>query len=193
MTTRTAKVQIAQGEKPGVKVQEKLTPDILAEQYLDPVYAYIVRRVGDPNLAEDLAIETLQDAMRSLKRRRGEPLPWLYGIARRKVVDALRRRKRRPETSLDAAREITADANENPQTQAIRNETMSAFKVLLSELPETQREVLLLQHLEGLDVRAIALVVGKSPIAVNSALQRARKTLLRRATELGIEVIEVNP
>ncbi|MDR3689260.1 MAG: sigma factor [Fimbriimonas sp.] len=54
-------------------------------------FAYAVRRIGDPSAAEDITSEVFLEAIRNSKRRyRADPLPWLYGIARRKVANYLR-------------------------------------------------------------------------------------------------------
>src|SRR5437870_13574947 len=81
----------------------------VAEQHLDDVYAYLVYLTGDRSLAEDLAAETFEKALRSWKRfdpRRASAKTWLCQIARTRALDHFRseqRRRRREE--LYAVRE----------------------------------------------------------------------------------------
>lgn len=189
-TNETAPELLATSGKP--KTREVLDATALADRYLDAVHAFISRRLADRQAAEDLTLETMQDAFQGLARLKGDPLPWLYGIARRKLANAMRRQRIRQEANLDLAANVLSKEADCPETVAIRREMIRSLHVLIAELPDPQREVLLLQQLEELPIADIAKVIGKSEAAANSLLQRARTTLQRRATEQGIEFNEVN-
>jgi RNA polymerase sigma factor (sigma-70 family) len=79
--------------------------------------------------------------------------------------------------SLD---ESLADPNLSPEAQLLAAERVAELHGLLDTLKREQKEALLLQHLEGLSHVQIATVLGKSPAAVNSLLQRARVALETR-------------
>lgn len=135
------------------------------------VYRYALRRVGQRADAEDIAQETLCAALEQQKRFSGNvPLRcWLYGIARRKVADCLRRR----------ARHSAHTPESSPPTDArlLHDEASAEIRRLVMALPEFQREALLLQLTEGLSQAEIAQVLGKSTGAVNALLARARENL----------------
>jgi RNA polymerase sigma-70 factor (ECF subfamily) len=113
---------------------------------------------------------------------------WLLGIARRKVIDSRRRSWRRRETlesenSEDRKFTELAGAMQpstGPEATLLRTEAIQQIRALVDSLKEEQREALLLQHLEALTIAEIAVVMGRSPAAINSLLQRARTALHRR-------------
>ncbi|MGV3720652.1 MAG: RNA polymerase sigma factor [Actinomycetota bacterium] len=166
------------------------TATVLHERYLDDVLRYVSRRIPMREEAEDVTSQVFTAAFQTLPRFRGQchPRVWLLGIARRKIVDAYRRRKVRRETleSELSAADLSqtaaspgAEAND-PATVFLRAESQRAVRQVMAELKEEQREALLLQYVEGLTIAEIAAVMGRSPGAANSLLQRARAALLRR-------------
>lgn len=140
------------------------------------VYHYALRRLSRTQDAEDVAAEVYVAALETRWHPNLEARPWLLGIARRKVVDRLRLRQRRPETPLQQAHELLC-TTASPEVDALRAEAIATIRALVLALPELQREALLLQTAEELSVKEIAQVMGKSPSAVNSLLGRARETL----------------
>lgn len=148
--------------------------DRIRAEYLADVFAYCSRRLLRREDAEDATAETFQAALTHLHRlKTQDPRLWLFGIARRKVADALRRNRRRRETPLP---------DDLPAAQASGmegDEAQGEIRRLVMGLPGDQREALLLQYLEELDHKQIAVVMGRSPAAVNSLLQRARARVLR--------------
>lgn len=162
---------------------EQVTAERLRERYLDDVFAYISRRLPTREDAEDATAETFQVALSELKRVRGaDPKLWLFGIARRKVADSLRKRSRRREQAL-------TDHPTNPTAHNLteQQEAAMAIRRIVFALPEDQREALLLHHLEGLAIKEIAVVMGRSQAAVNSLLQRARARAYREGKEFFVE------
>jgi RNA polymerase sigma-70 factor, ECF subfamily len=167
------------------------TAAVLYERYLKDVFHYVLRRVPHPEEAEDITAEVFAAAFVGLPHFRGEcpPYLWLLTIARRKIIDASRRRAARRETLAselgDDAEDATAiwealAGSEGPEAALTRGEARQVLRRLLGELKEEQREALVLQYGERLSVAEIAVVMGRSPAAVNSLLQRGRATLYRR-------------
>lgn len=138
------------------------------------VFRYALRRLGHLQDAEDVAAETLAAAIQGLSRFRKETEPrlWLLGIARRKVTDALRRRRRTSPIGM---------ASGSSEAFVFQEERASALRRLIDGLPEAQREALLLQTAEELSVAEIARVMGRSASSVNSLLGRAKDNLRERA------------
>ena len=181
---------------PGEAVRtEKLTPltaSDLYERYQEEVFHYISRRIAQREEAEDVTVETFAAAFAALPRFRGAcpPRLWLLSIARRKVVDVLRRRGARAEvleSEVDTAKTPLPEVlcpDEGPEAVVQRAETVRMLRGLMMELKEEQREALLLQYVEELPITEIATVMGRSPAAVNSLLQRGRASLLRRGGRL---------
>ena len=119
-------------------------------------------RVIAPETAEDVAAETWVHVVRGLRRFRGDEAAWrawLFTTARRRMIDASRRRSRRKEEPLDdvqaASLPVTADAADLAME---RLGTRAAIR-LLAGLPPLQAEVILLRVLAGLDKDAVARLV----------------------------------
>ena len=175
--------------------QERLEAATLHAQHLDDVFRYVSRRVPQREEAEDITAETFAAAFEALPKFRGqcEPRLWLLGIARRKIADAMRRRKRRPETlasqfsqhsvHADVISSELAPARDEPGIAAGQAEANRQVRMLMAQLKEEQREALLLKYVEGLSINEIAVVMGRSPAAANSLLQRARATVFRQGRE----------
>ena len=140
---------------------------------LPRVYRYLVARCGgDVTLAEELTQETFIEAIRHADRfgGRADPVTWLIAIGRNKLVDHFRREGRddRRYERLLAAQPHASDPSWN------RVDTRDAVERALAQLPADQRIALLFQHLDGLSVREVARVIGRSEKATESLLSRAR-------------------
>ncbi|MBB6049340.1 RNA polymerase sigma factor [Armatimonas rosea] len=160
---------------------ERLTPGELPTRYLATVVRYTSARLGPGAEAEDVAAEVFAAAFASWKHC---PTPaaeatdhdpvraWLFGIARRKVVDALRRRQRHPESELSEAQ--TKIGAGSPELELLGDEALGQLKAVLATLPEDQREALRLKYVEELSLVEIGIILRRSPAAVGQLLHRAR-------------------
>lgn len=133
----------------------------LFEDHFDAVFRYLSRRARNPEDAQDLAAETFAAALTYRCPRNVAPRCWLYGIARRKLADAFR--KRRITVQLDDTFCTDTDIEASFQ-----------LREWVNALPADQREALLLQALEDLSVEEIAQVMGRSRGSVKALLQRAK-------------------
>ena len=133
---------------------------------LPRVYGYLVHRCGSVTVAEDLAQETFLAAVAELKRGRSveTPLPWIFGIARHKLLDHYRREERRARQSAAAV----------PDAVMLPGETDGRALSALAAVPPAQRIALVLRHADGLSVPEVATVLGRSVEAVESLLARGR-------------------
>lgn len=157
---------------------EKTRLDGLFEEHVETVYAYAARRTNSSAIAEDIASETFSEAFRRPDRiPHDDPLPWLLGIARRKIADHFRRLNSRREVALFA--EILA-SNTLAVGLLLQDEEALQLRKLIDELPADQREALLLHYVEGFAAKQISVTMGRSPFAVNSLLQRARRQMQRK-------------
>lgn len=156
------------------------------DAYYERIYSYIYHRLGDANLAEDMAGEVF---LRMLESVRGERAwrtsltGWLYRIAHNLVIDHYRRRGRRDETGLDE-RLMSDDRTGVPRTSLEHLMTQQQLKAALVFLTDEQQEVVILKFVEDLSNNEIADVMGKTEGAVK-ALQHRALTTLRRVLEGG--------
>jgi RNA polymerase sigma-70 factor (ECF subfamily) len=153
----------------------------IVRRYQRAVYrvAYgLTRNAAD---ADDLAQETFVRAWRALDRfRPDEPLyPWLSRIAINLSYSLFRRRKRRPETSIEPLIEAGRQwaGQEDPERDVVERERDAKIAESFSELKEDHRAVLVLRVVEGLSYEEIARTLHVPVGTVMSRLSRARSEL----------------
>jgi RNA polymerase sigma-70 factor (ECF subfamily) len=144
-----------------------------------PLRGYLRGMTGSAHLADDLAQEVWIAAVRGLPRlRRPERFaPWLFTLARRAVVNHLRR------GDAPAAAEETEVAAEDTSLGEVLDRM--EIRAGLSALPPGEREVLILFHLADLPLAACADVLGVPVGTVKSRLSRARRLLRDALAERG--------
>lgn len=154
------------------------------------VFNLAYRITGDPAMAADVAQETFLSAYRKLNGYRGGSFrAWLFRIATNAAYDELRRRKRRPAASLEAAEEESASGDglgsmealfgseESPEAALERGELRRAIERCLEALPQEFRTVVVLADVLALDYREVAASIGSPIGTVRSRLARARARL----------------
>ena len=184
MTTRSI---FALPWKRTATLPQRLTPSELPTRYLASVVRYATARLEPGAEAEDVAAEVFAAAFASWKSC---PTPaaetadhdpvraWLFGIARRKVADALRRRQRHPESLLSE----TQPGAGSPEIEYLGDEALRQLKTILAALPEDQREALRLKYVEELSLVEIGIILKRSPAAVGQLLHRARAAARARGS-----------
>lgn len=136
------------------------------------VYSYVAYRLGDGPDAEDVTSDVFERALRyrgSYDDSRGRPLPWLLGIARRCVDDALLHRP--PIDDRDLGEQ---PSGENLEEDAVRRLSVAAA---VGRLDDRARDLLALRYGAGLSAREIGEVVGSKTNAVEVALHRTHTRL----------------
>lgn len=163
----------------------RLTPRVLG---------YATRLLGgDRAEAEDVA----QEAMLRLWKIAPEWRPgeakvstWLYRVVTNLCTDRLRGRNRRKAVGLEDAPEV-ADEARGAEADMIENDRMTALQTALAELPERQRQAVVLRHIEGFNNPEIAVVMDIGVEAVESLTARGKRALAAllsgRKAELGYE------
>jgi RNA polymerase sigma-70 factor (ECF subfamily) len=146
---------------------------------------YLLRASGDPGRADDL----LQQTMLQIHRARGrfiagaEVLPWAFAIARRLLIDSLRRRRNERRTiSLETggrdAGPVEAAAVQHGADELLDGQRLArALEAELARLPESHRLAFELVRNEGLSIREAAEVLGATPTAVKLRAHRAYAAL----------------
>ena len=155
--------------------------------YQDVVFNQAYRVLGDHQAADDASQETFIAAFNNLKHFRGGSFKaWLLRIVTNTCYDELRRKKRRPTTSLepldDSGDEIEspnwiADQNEGPEEIAERVELGRTIQNCLDNLPLEFRIVVTLVDIQGMDYSEAADAIEKPLGTVKSRLARGRLRL----------------
>lgn len=168
----------------------------LVVQHQELVFNVAYRIMGDPAVAEDVAQETFITAYQSLKGFRGGSFKsWLIRVATNRCYDELRRRKRRPQTSLDEIMDenesfaFLRSPNEGPEAHRQRVELALVIEHCLKGLPDDQRIVTVLGDVEGYDYQEIANITRASLGTVKSRLSRARAKLRDCLQQFGGELL----
>ncbi len=138
-----------------------------------------VAYLADPGVADDLTQETFLRALGSLPRfsGRSSARTWLLSIARRVVVDQIRRNQSRPRISYTVDLERVLDARRSPA----RFEDVIEIRMLLDGLDTDRRDALVLTQVLGLSYAEAAEVCGCPVGTIRSRVARARDDLLDAA------------
>ena len=167
----------------------------LVLRFQDAVYGLTLRMLGDPASAEDVTQDAFIRAWQRFETFRGGSFrSWLFTIAANRARDELRRRGRRPSTSLDEARDDPNRADLDPPDAGPTShdlveqaELLRSLESALSTLPDDWREIVVLADVQGLDYAEVAAVVGIPVGTVKSRLSRARgrlREVIRESPEL---------
>lgn len=152
------------------------------------VHRYLQVRAGESN-ADDLAAQTFEVAFRRRADYDGaysDARPWLFGIAFNVLRDA-RRREQRQQRALERLAPREAD-DDSPFERVDAGAGASAVRRALSEMPEDDRDLLLLYACAGLSYEECAVALGVPLGTVRSRLHRLRARLRKRlAPEFGPE------
>lgn len=151
----------------------------LYETYYPKIYNYAFMQMGDVHSAEDLASDVMLKMIESINKFSFRGLPfgaWVFRIARNRLIDLHRRRKRRGEVDLS---ETLTTALANPQVLAERALERGQLQVALKHLTDEQRQVIVLKFIEGFDNRSVGKIMGRSEGAVKSLQHRALGALRR--------------
>ncbi len=147
-----------------------------------PISRYVASIVRDPVRAEDVTAQTFLLAWRDLPRLRKTDRfdAWLFRIAHNQAITEVTRR--RPTTTLDDCPEV-ADSGRfgSPERELSDADDVEQVRRAILELPETQREVLVLRYFQEMGAADIARQLGKNEQSIWAltyrALQNLRKTL----------------
>jgi RNA polymerase sigma-70 factor (ECF subfamily) len=150
----------------------------LSGAYADRLFMLLLRLLGDPEEAGDVAQEVMLRAWLGITRFQGRSsyFTWLYRIAVNEANRALDRRSRRPAGVSIGARELDLPASPaaEPARAAESSELRQALREALMELPPPLRTAIVLRDAEGLSTEEAAEIAGVSQAAFKSRLHQAR-------------------
>jgi RNA polymerase sigma-70 factor, ECF subfamily len=148
-------------------------------RYSDNVYGYVRSIVHDPHEAEDVTQSVFTKLMTALPKYndRGTPFfAWLIRMARNVAIDHLRENRVHP---MDRVADLT-------ETPAPEPEEAMALRELFANLPEQQREVVMLRHVAGLSPGEIAERMGRTEGAIHGLHHRGRSTMREELRKLSL-------
>ena len=151
----------------------------LYETYHSKIYNYAFLQLGDVQTAEDLASDVMLKMIESIQSYKFRGLPfgaWVFRIARNRLIDMHRRRKRRGEVDLS---ETLVSGLASPHVLAERALERGQLQVALRHLTAEQRQVIVLKFIQGFDNRSIGRIMGRSEGAIKSLQHRALGALRR--------------
>lgn len=151
----------------------------LYERLAPRVLSLLSALSGDRRLAEDLTQTTFLKIHRARDTyaRGARVEPWVFAIARRTLLDERRRKKRKPE-DLSADGTMPEPRNdEAPESSRLDPEQERKLYARMADLPDPQREALVLLKVQGLSIAEAARLAGTTPGAMKLRAHRAYEAL----------------
>ena len=156
--------------------------ELLFNRHKDRVFAFIMSKVKDRELTEDIFQDTFIKVVSSLQKGKyneeGKFLPWMMRIAHNLIIDHFRKtskmRKIRPTEEFDIFN-ILDDGSKSQEEVMIQKQIYNDLRLLIEELPLDQKEVLKLRYFEEMSFKKISEITG---VSINTALGRMRYSLI---------------
>lgn len=157
--------------------------ELLIARHKKRVFTYIFLIVKNHHLAEDIFQDTFIKVIRSLKTGKytenGKFISWVLRISHNLIIDHFRKEKLLNTTSND---DYTIDlfnsprySDENIEDKLVQEQITSEVRLLIDELPDDQRQVIMMRHFQGLSFKEIA---DLTDVSINTALGRMRYALI---------------
>jgi RNA polymerase sigma-70 factor (ECF subfamily) len=157
--------------------------ELLILRHKSKVYSYISLYIRSRDLADDIFQDTFMKVVQSIRAGRyqddGRFLSWVMRIAHNLIIDHFRREK---QLGLVLNDDYESDlfnskrfADDNVEDVMVRRQVLRDVRRLISELPEDQREVVIMRHYAGMSFKEIADMTG---VSINTALGRMRYALI---------------
>lgn len=160
----------------------------LVEKYKSRVYTTIYLIVKDQAIAEDLLQDVFIKVVHTLTadgyNEEGKFQPWLMRIAHNLAIDHFRRSKRYPTIIMEDGSNIFNTlkfAEESIEDARLKEDTVELVRKLIDELPESQKQVLIMRHYMDMSFQEIAEQTG---VSINTALGRMRYALINMRKKL---------
>ncbi len=157
------------------------------DQYFSEVYRYILYRIGDPTLAEDIASDVFVRLLEAAQGRRAPQTNlkgWLIGTASHVVMDHMRKKYRRPEEEIS---DSLPDLTPGPASEVDQREQNRIVNDAYSQLTPEQQHVIALRFGQGYSLEETATFMNKNVNAVKALQFRALAALQREVGEVDYE------
>lgn len=156
--------------------------EVLINRHNQRISSFIYSKVLDRDVTEDIFQDTFIKVIKTLKKgsysEEGKFLPWVMRIAHNLIIDYFRKNKRMPkfEGSDDFnIFSVIGDDKLNAEKQLIKDQIDSDLSLLIEELPDDQKEVLLMRIYKDMSFKEISENTG---VSINTALGRMRYALI---------------
>jgi RNA polymerase sigma-70 factor, ECF subfamily len=157
----------------------------LYNRYVDVVFRFVLFRVGDRPLAEDLTSETFLRALRrisSVSYQGRDVGAWFVTIARNLVLDHVKSSRYRLEMTTADILDSSAD-DRGPEHEVVEEATAAELMRCVAQLGRDQQECIMLRFMQGLSVSETAAVMGRNEGAVKALQHRAVRRLAQLLPE----------
>jgi len=146
------------------------------------MYAVALRMCGNPEDAQDCLQEAMLRIYRAIGGFKAQSSfsTWVYRITMNTCLDELRRRKNRPNTSLDGLYDAgwsPVDPGETPEKHALAGDMRRQLQAFIHELPEDMRAAIVLRDIEGYSYDEIATMLEANVGTIKSRISRGREKL----------------
>lgn len=156
--------------------------EVLIKRHQSKIYGFIFSKLPDPDLTNDIFQETFIKVINTLKSGRyneeGKFLPWVIRIAHNLVMDHYRKEKRlniQYDSDELPLFSFLKDDSQTVEGLMIKEQIEEDLRVLITELPEDQRQVVMMRMYQDLSFKEIAELTD---VSINTALGRMRYALL---------------
>jgi RNA polymerase sigma-70 factor (ECF subfamily) len=161
--------------------QESVLNEII-RRHQSRVFGYIMMSVKDRDVANDIFQDTFVKVIRKLKEgtynEEGKFIQWVMRIAHNLIIDYFRKNSRvkmvRSNDEYDVFNQIPL-MDRNAEDDIIRNQTHKKLRLMIQNLPENQKEVLMMRHYQQMSFKEISEETG---VSINTALGRMRYALI---------------
>jgi RNA polymerase sigma factor (sigma-70 family) len=160
---------------------EKALSDLI-QRHKQRIYSFIYSKVADRDVTEDIFQDTFIKVINTLKRgaynEEGKFLPWVMRIAHNLIIDHFRKNNRMPKFENNGDFNIFSvlcDDDLNAERKIIKGQVEEDLRRLILELPEDQREVLVMRLYKDMSFKEISDQTG---VSINTALGRMRYALI---------------
>ncbi len=155
---------------------------ILIKRHQQRLFSFIYSKVKDKDITEDIFQDTFIKVIKTLRKggynEEGKFLPWVMRISHNLVIDYFRKNNRMPkfENNTDFnIFSVLSDNSLNAEKKIIKGQVENDVKRLIEELPEDQKEVLIMRIYKEMSFKDISEQTG---VSINTALGRMRYALI---------------
>ena len=156
--------------------------EILIIRHKQRIFSFILSKVSDREVAEDIFQDTFIKVINTLKKgaynEEGKFLPWVMRISHNLIIDHFRRNKRLPKfnnTDDFDIFDVLSDEMLSVENQIIKSQILEDVRNLIEQLPDDQKEVLLMRMYRDMSFKEIA---ENTDVSINTALGRMRYALI---------------
>lgn len=162
-----------------IKAGEKEAMEILVKRHYSSIYSYIYRKTGDKHIAYDLTQEVFIKMLQAVKSysHQGKFPMWLMKIAVNQCYDYFRSKSYKAVSKQMELKDTLADHSSDIFEHVYERQEQIKAQQAVMELPQPQREAIILSYYHGLKIREIAQITETNESTIKSRLRHGIKKL----------------